>query len=571
MKNLFLDKGENGFKIGQYSIKKTIIYIIGGLILSLIIIIVLSLIFSSPNYDKFGAYVSVPNSINLTYRTGNCLGYINNYWDDAKNSFLAAKAGLNTQRKKLPENHLENWGYGIEIGDCKENEKLGIKQIVAYLARPSNSHSIYKNDSAEFHPPLNLYEEIWNDNGTVNKNNYWAYYVYQVVQNYKDYVNIYEVWNEPDYTRNYGVIDLWYKEPPNATDLSFWNSNIFEYIRILRVTYEVVKKYHPEAFVATGGLGYDSFLDCIMRYSDNPDGGKITKKYPSYGGAYFDCHAFHKYPKYGTYDIQKKKNYNKIASDNFALNMMALKRNHEYIISKYGFDGKKYPQKIYICTESGVDSTGQYGSDLIRRNFNLKAPLYAIENDIKQLHYFVTADGNKEGNGDYLPGISSKTKENYQDLMKPSTKARLVLNHFNIYKMEFDNERTQKLRKDLPANVTGIVLKKKFEPDEGEFMCDYLYAIWVECLENETNDTIEVELNFNVKYNKMDYFIKNSTFGKSGKANITNTPIFFYNIEKENSSNFKNLIVILIIFGSIGIGIGGFFAYKFLSKKFSKS
>ena len=93
----------------------------------------------------------------------------------------------------------------------------------------------------------------------------------------------------------------------------------------------------------------------------------------------------------------------------------------------------------------------------------------------------------------------------------------------------------------------------------------------VEYLKNETNDTIEVELNFNVKYNKMDYFIKNSTFGKSGKVNITNTPIFFYNIEKENSSNFKNLIVILIIFGIIGIGIGGFFAYKFLSKKFSKS
>ena len=33
-------------------------------------------------------------------------------------------------------------------------------------------------------------------------------------------------------------------------------------------------------------------------------------------------------------------------------------------------------------------------------------------------------------------------------------------------------------------------------------MCDYLYAIWVECLENERNDNIGVELNFNVKYNK---------------------------------------------------------------------
>ena len=43
-----------------------------------------------------------------------------------------------------------------------------------------------------------------------------------------------------------------------------------------------------------------------------------------------------------------------------------MKRNHENIISKYGFDGKKYPKKIYICT---VDSRGKYGSDLIRRNF----------------------------------------------------------------------------------------------------------------------------------------------------------------------------------------------------------
>ena len=47
----------------------------------------------------------------------------------------------------------------------------------------------------------------------------------------------------------------------------------------------------------------------------------------------------------------------------------------------------------------------------------------------------------------------------------------------------------KKLRKDLPTNVTGIV-KKKFEPDEGEFMYDYLYNIWVECLENERNDIL---------------------------------------------------------------------------------
>ena len=43
-----------------------------------------------------------------------------------------------------------------------------------------------------------------------------------------------------------------------------------------------------------------------MRNNDNPEGVQITEKFSSYGGAYFDCNAFHKYPKYGIYDIQKK-------------------------------------------------------------------------------------------------------------------------------------------------------------------------------------------------------------------------------------------------------------------------
>ena len=42
-----------------------------------------------------------------------------------------------------------------------------------------------------------------------------------------------------------------------------------------------------------------------MRNNDNPKGVQITEKFSSYG-AYFDCNAFHKYPKYGIYDIQKK-------------------------------------------------------------------------------------------------------------------------------------------------------------------------------------------------------------------------------------------------------------------------
>jgi len=481
----------------------------------------------SESYENIGAYRSVPDPSGLKFRTGNCLGYIGGYWDDARNSNLAALAGLDGQRKKLPENHLVRWGYGIERGDCKANNDLGIYDLIAYLATPDGPHSSNPNN-AENSPPLNLYKNIWNEDGTVNEENYWAYYVYQVVQNYKDYVLIYEVWNEPDYTRSYDKIDSWYESPPDPSILSHWNGDIFSYIRLLRITYEVVKKYHPEGYVATGGLGYDSFLDAILRYTDNPDGGKITPEYPAQGGAYFDCQSFHKYPKYGTFDVQTGINYKNYTSDCYAMNMMALKRNHEYVIKKYGFDGKKYPEKIYICSESGVDSAGEYGSDLIKRNFNLKAPLYALEHGVTQLHYFTTVDYGSEGSGDYLPGISSKTLDDALDLMKPSTKARLVLKKFNLPKMKVDVEKTKKWREQLGSGLTGMVLVPKFPQENETEWHAAIYSAWIECFEKEIKETIEKELTFNFNAIQVDYEQNTKNIGKKRKVKLSSTPLFFY-------------------------------------------
>ena len=86
---------------------------------------------------NYGAYKTVPNSDNLQYRLGNGLGYIGNGWDDARMSNLSRKAGYDTQRKKLPEDHFKNWGYGIELGDAKINTQLGILDVVGY-------YNIYK-------------------------------------------------------------------------------------------------------------------------------------------------------------------------------------------------------------------------------------------------------------------------------------------------------------------------------------------------------------------------------------------------------------------------------------------
>ena len=116
------------------------------------------------------AYEHVPDSNNLQYRLGNGLGYIGNGWDDARMSNLSSKAGYDTQRKKLPEQHFANWGYEIEVGDAQTNTKLGILDVVGYLATPLLNHSSNASNNPELCYPANLYEPIFLSNGDVNPN-----------------------------------------------------------------------------------------------------------------------------------------------------------------------------------------------------------------------------------------------------------------------------------------------------------------------------------------------------------------------------------------------------------------
>ena len=104
-----------------------------------------------------------------------------------------------------------------------------------------------------------------------------------------------------------------------------------------------------------------------MRYTDNPDGGKVTDQYPAYGGAYFDCDSYHQYPQYGTTDIENGEAYNDNGSDILAKKVVILKKSHHFITKKYGF-GSQYPDKIFINTETGYTSDNTEQSELVRRN-----------------------------------------------------------------------------------------------------------------------------------------------------------------------------------------------------------
>jgi len=503
-----------------------------------------------------GAYVKTPNADELPFRWGNNPGYYGGYWDDAKVTTISARAGFDSQRKKLPEAHLERWGYGIESGDAQHCFNVGVYDLVGYLATPSDKHSSKRTSNAEMCPPKNMYKPIFLKNGDVNPDNYCAAYINKTVHIYKKWVRIWEVWNEPDYTdwRNVGK---WTTTPPTRDQLPHWNGDIFEYNRLMRITYEVVKKIDPTAWVAVGGLGYPEFLDAMLRYSDNPKDGSLTGDYPSLGGAWFDCLSYHKYPMWGTTDEETGIAYNKKGSDNLAMNFVALKKNMHNVLKKYGFcKGCKYPEKLYINSETAVASSTtdeKVGSPGARRGYIMKMALYGMEYNIKQTHWFVIADGSGSDvwntMGDFKP-IGDKTVETAE--MKESSKGRVTLHNLGISHMLFHHSLTKKFRQTLNEtnpNLQGAVLYNlnrtswPFFPNENFTMPhDRLYAVWIYADDKETDTKTKVTLNFEFPMNMVSWDGKETkTNNKTIEAEINSYPTLFYcdNCKAKRDSAFR--------------------------------
>lgn len=337
---------------------------------------------------------------NDRFRFGTNLTWRNPDFTDSQLSDLAAAQGLNSLRVFLPENYFESWGYNIALPNMQHYQANGQTNLTATLSTPSRAHSKAPANTPDwqlaYYSPNNLYEPIWNADGSVNPNNFWANYVYQAVSTYKPYVKVWEIWNEPDFTGNWNATQNdWWNSPAKPGDLPRWNDSVFSYVHMLRVSYEVIKKVDPTALVATGGLGYESFLDSILRYSDNPADGTPGGAYPLTGGAYFDVMSYHYYPQYGVQNRANGQWNTNTDSDNAIDNFITLRNNFQALLTKRGYSGSPYPAKYFISTETGFSSqplgSMAGGMDLLR-NYQIKLLMQARINGLKQVHTFALND-----------------------------------------------------------------------------------------------------------------------------------------------------------------------------------
>ncbi|HHM21145.1 MAG TPA: T9SS type A sorting domain-containing protein [Bacteroidetes bacterium] len=317
--------------------------------------------------------------------------------------------GVDALRPLLSEAFLEYWGYDIRIDAFRHYAQLGATDNVVFVGYPSPEH----RDLTEYCPGTpselfaNMYKPIWDngENGTpVNDENYYALYMWKMVNKYHEYVKYWEIWNEPDFdfvggsSLEPGQDGNWWEHDPDPCQYAL-HAPIEHYIRLLRISYEVIKYIAPDDYVALGGIGPPSFLDVILRNTDNPDDGAIDSLYPLTGGAYFDVVSFHSYPHI---DNSLRAWSNEVGgfvyfrhSDKCVDGLLARQAQMKGVLEKYGYDGITYPEKMWIITECNIPRVrvDEYiGSSEAQRNFIIKALIACQQNNIDQFHIYQMAD-----------------------------------------------------------------------------------------------------------------------------------------------------------------------------------
>ncbi|WP_210488995.1 carbohydrate-binding protein [Rufibacter aurantiacus] len=501
---------------------------------------------------------------NAPFGFGANMGVFGNGWNDKSLATIVSKAGGNSIRPTLPESFVERWGYAIRLNEFKYYAiDLGMKDVTVFLEGPSEAHrdlTTYPGCTYSSKSFKNLYEPIWNSDGTVNSNNYYANYVYKLVQTYGPYVKNWEVVNEPDLGS--ATRSNWLTRAPLPNEMSNFRAPFFNYLRMLRITWEVVKKYNPDDFVTPGGIGYPEFLDAMLRYTDNPNGGAVSSQYPHKGGAYFDMVSYHVYPAHNLrkWDSNVGGFVYLHNSDYAAAQVITHKNWLEAVLVKYGYNGSTYPKKHFIVTETNINRRTidwRYGSDDMQRNFGIKAMVLAQKNGIKQIQIYGVGEAmNAPAAGtsitsDYkLMGLYenlSRDAYGYEKLApvgKGFKTTSLLIRDYT-----YDAGRTAAL--NLPASVEGGAFVKNGE---------YVYVLWAKN-PNDKTETYTQPYSFPAGLNisKVDRyewdFYATGKFIQQASTGLTlnTTPSFFKGI----SGTSTGLKTQTITFPAIGSKVFG--------------
>lgn len=387
--------------------------------------------------------------------------------------------GAHTSRPALRESFTEVWGYDSHIAAFQHFQNVGMNDLTCIVGFPAEwhrDHTVYCSDGVtESQMFQNLYTPIWDGgaNGTpYNDDNYLAAYMYKLVTNYQGSVKFWEIWNEPGFDHSFvqgwqppGGPGNWWDNDPSPC-VNHFKAPIQHFVRTLRICYDVIKTVDPDAYVTLAGVGFESFLDAVLRNTDNPNGGGVTAEYPYGGGAYFDVMGFHTYPDIDGSVREWDSNLGQWVyhrnSDAGAQGIVTRKTVYTNRLAQYGYDGITHPKKEWIITELNTPRV-KFGANSMasiesQTNYITKAYVVATRNDIRQMHPYQLADRTTAADAvsefDLLGMYQNFTNtQPYTNLIKTDEGIAYKTTSDILYRSDYDAAKTAAM--NLPNNLDG--------------------------------------------------------------------------------------------------------------------
>lgn len=257
------------------------------------------------------------------------------------------REGWNWKNVEVNKHQYVSW---MDYFDQKasEFEKMGIRVQAMVTDTPdwASSDPTYASKSGwdaaslgKYTVPKGLYSSMFADGTDVykpgvraNPENYYADYLFDMVERYKGKIHYWQVWNEPDYPSG----DLESGTTASSGVHRYWAGSVQDYVRLLKISSTIVRGMDPAAKVTLGGLGYESYLAAILEQG---------------GSSYFDVVDFHAYGS-------DKSSSNGVLDSDWGFNgrYQAMKR----VLSEKGV-----MDKTFGCSETGLsadkgDDQGSY-------------------------------------------------------------------------------------------------------------------------------------------------------------------------------------------------------------------
>jgi len=477
------------------------------------------------------------------FHYGTNMGYYPGYTDGQVGDLAAGNPNLNipgigatTLRPGLFEHYLDQFGYEVNIPWFQHFESLGLKDHTMFVGYPSANHQDPNFHCAGTQSTVfdGMYLPIWDGgaNGTpVNDDNYYALFLYKMVTLYKPYIKFWEIWNEPDLDFSPNGMGWRFPGDPEG---SWWDDNpdpchiqlaapIFYYNRLLRISYEVIKSIDPDAYVTVGGLGFPSFLDAIMRNTDNPVDGSVTAEYPLKGGAYFDVLSFHSYPHINgsllIWDpINGVTGYQR-HSDAAIKGITEDLNDFKVVMNQYGYNGNTFPEKEVIMTESSIPRKkfGDYiGSEEAALNYAIKLPIELQKEGVLHFHYYDLGEKEDFDNAIYpfqVTGFYEKLVGTpVSDIQRTNQGLAYKTVSNLLFEKTYDPVATAAL--NLPATIDGGA----FKDSNGE----YTYALWAVC-QTDDSEVSSATYSFPAGTFQSNISVKAWDFSVTGQESITSS------------------------------------------------